>query len=189
MNGLMMNYQKRIKNGGQHMGDQNILVHSPNKLFETTSEKLPILFLEHREKRDIGIFSLDRVDFPKELKEKTEKMIKELVKLFFEEFYSRSLYWRKSNETWMHKPRKWGKDYEECARLYLEGRTPTLQLPPVTIRTKVFLAVGTFTVFKMEKELIREFIREALPVINRYACEFGFVVVWNSKEGSKCLLN
>jgi hypothetical protein len=180
------------------MGDQNILVHGSNKLFEskvseklqkTTFEKLPILFLKHKEKRDTGVFCIDRIDFPKELREKTEAMIKELVGLLFEEFYPRSQYWQKSNERWKRKTRKWGKDFRDCARLYLEGFSPTLQIPPVYKGTRVFLAVGTATFFKMEKELICEFIREALPVINCYAYEFGFVVVWNSKEGSKCLLN
>jgi hypothetical protein len=143
----------------------------------------PILFLCAKEKRGIGIFSIDRIDFPKELREKTEAMIKELVRLLFEEFYPRSLFWQKSNETWKRKTRKWGRDFRDCAKEYLEGFAQTLQIPPVYKGTRVFLAVGTYTVFKFEKELIHEFIVEALPIIKRYANEFRFVVVWDSKTG------
>jgi len=168
------------------MGDQNILVHGSNKLFEnrvseklqkTTFEKFPILFLKLVEKRDTGVFCIDRIDFPKELREETNTMIKELVRLLFEEFYPRSQYWQKSNETWKKKTRKWGKDFRECVRLYLEGFAPTLQIPPVYKGTRVFLAVGTATFFKMESGLIREFIKKAILVIDRYASEFRFTVV------------
>jgi hypothetical protein len=152
-------------------------------------EKLPILFLKHKEKRETGVFCIDRIDFPKELREKTEAMIKELVRLLFEEFYPRSQYWQKANERWKRKTRKWGKDFRDCARLYLEGFSPTLQIPPVYKGTRVFLAVGTATFFKMESGLICEFIKKAMLVINRYACDFGFVVVFELKEGSKCLPN
>jgi len=68
----------------------------------------------------------------------------------------------------------------------LEGFSPTLQIPPVYKGTRGFLAVGTFTVFKMEKRLIHEFIEQAIPMINRYACKFGFVVVWDSKGVKIC---
>jgi len=172
------------------MGDQNILVHGSNKLFEnrvseklqkTTFEKLPILFLEHREKRDTGSFSIDRIDFPRDLREKTNAMIKELVKLFFEEFFPKSLFWQRSNERWKNRTRKWGKDFRDCAKLYLEGLSSTLVLPPIYKKTGIYLAVGTYTVFRMEKELVYEFIKQAMLMINCYACKFGFVVVWDSK--------
>ena len=156
-----------------------------NKPFDNGD--FPILFLELKKKRDTGIFSLDRIDFSKELREKTNTMIKELVKLFFEEFYPRSPRWLKSNETWKRKTRKWGKDFRDCARLYLEGVDPTLQIPPIYTKIGVFLAVGTYTTFRMEKELIHDFVKKALPIIKRYADEFRFVVVFELKRGSKCL--
>jgi hypothetical protein len=153
-------------------------------MIDTTSNELfpqffetPILFIDLRKKRNIGIFSIDRIDFPKDLREKTNAMIKELVKLFFEEFFPKSLFWQRSNERWKNRTRKWGKDFRDCAKLYLEGLSSTLVLPPIYKKAGIYLAVGTYTVFRMEKELIREFIREALPVINRCACEFGFTVV------------
>ena len=171
------------------MKDQNILVHGSNKVFEKGSfnnfsktgfEKPPALFLKLIENKETAILFIDRVGFSPELKEKTNTMIKELVKLFSEEFYPRSHYWQKSNEIWKNKTRKWGKDFAECIRAYLEGRSPALLIPPVMCPykgTKVFLAVGTVTILKMENKLVLEFIKKAMPVIKRYASEFRFIII------------
>jgi hypothetical protein len=143
-------------------------------------EKHPALYLKLIENKDTAILFIDRVGFSPELKEKTNAMIKELVRLLFEEFYPRSHYWQKSNETWKKKTRKWGKDFAECIRAYLEGRSPALLIPPVMCPykgTKVFLAVGTVTILKMENKLVLEFIRKAMPVIKRYASEFRFIII------------
>jgi hypothetical protein len=148
-------------------------------------EKNPVLFLKLIENRDTSIFYIDRIDFPRELREKTNAMIKELVRLLFEEFYSRSLYWQKSNERWKRRTRKWGKDFRECARLYLEGFVPTLQIPPIYKGTRVFLAIGTATFFKMESKLIIEFIRKAMPVIKRYASKFRFMIISSYRRGRR----
>jgi hypothetical protein len=171
------------------MRDQNIVTHSFDKVFEKgsfnnfskpTFEKPPVLFIKLIENKNTAILFIDRIGFAPELKEKTNAMIKEVIELFYEEFYPRSQYWQKSNEFWKNKPKKWGRDFAECIRAYLEGRQPALLIPPVMCPykgTKVFLAVGTVTILKMENRLVLEFIRKAMPVIKRYASEFRFMVI------------
>jgi hypothetical protein len=137
----------------------------------------PLLFIQITKSRKIATFSFERFDFPPELDKKVSTIVKEFVKLFFVEFYPRSQFWQKSNETWKKKARKWGIDFEESIRAYLEGRESRLWLPPFAShrRRGAFLYVGRFMILKMEAELVLEFSRKASRIIERYLKEFGWI--------------
>jgi hypothetical protein len=127
--------------------------------------------------RNIATFSFERLDFPPELDKKISTIVKEFVKLFFVEFYPRSQFWQKSNETWRKKTRKWGIDIEEFIRTYLEGRESHLWLPPLAShrRRGAFLYVGRIMILRMETKLVLEFTKKALRIIEHYLKEFGWI--------------
>jgi hypothetical protein len=151
------------------MQDNSILLlHSSNKVFVS---------VKFRERRDTAILTIECIGFlaDPELREKSKAMVRELIELFYREYYPRSEFWRKANEKWMRKTRKWGKDFGECIKEYLEGRATSLWIPPVAHKnfgTRVFLCAGNLTILKMESQLVAEFLKKAQRVIERYIEDF-----------------
>jgi hypothetical protein len=161
---------------------QDTLTHSSNKLFETrffekllktTFENSPLIHIKFVKKRDTAVLTVECFGFlaKPELAEKSKAMVKRLVELFYQEFYPRSEFWQKANEKWMRKTRKWGRDFGECIKEYLEGRATGLWIPPVEHKncgTRVFLCVGNITILKMESQLVAKFLEKALCVIEHH---------------------
>jgi hypothetical protein len=159
--------------------DHLIVSSTSNKVFETrvfenlsktTFENSPLIYITFVKNRDTAILSLECIGFllDPELTEKSRTIIRELVGLFYREFYARSEFWQKANEKWKRKTRKWGRDFNECIKEYLEKRATSLGLPPVTSskETRVFLSAGNVTMFlKMESRLVFDFLKKALCII------------------------
>ena len=169
------------------MKDQNILAQGLDKVFEnrvfekllkTTFENSPLIYIKLVKERDTAVLTVECLGFlaKPELAEKSKAMVRELIGLFYQEFYLKSEFWRKANEKWMRKTRKWGRDFAICIREYLEGRATDLWIPPVAHKncgTKVFLCAGNVTILKMESQLVAEFLEKALRVIERHIKEKG----------------
>jgi hypothetical protein len=146
-----------------------------------------VLFLLLERDAELETLYINRSDLSKKTREQTEDMLVALTKLFYEMVYKRSPAWQRTNLKWLRKKKKWGKNFEESFKAFLEGREKTIILPPVGPReSKVYLCTGegtTLSIFRAERELIEAFAKEAIQLIyNEFAKPLDFSVLVCSTE-------
>jgi hypothetical protein len=161
-------------------------------LFLETNRKTSTLMIDqHRldsENKDFQTLYLDRIELSPETREQTNDMLIALTKLFYEKVFKNSPAWQKANIEWKRKKRKWGKDFEESFRAFIEGREKVIMLPPVGSpkESSIFLHTGegvTLSIFKAERELMKVFVVEATKLIyNEFAEPLDFGVLIYSTE-------
>jgi hypothetical protein len=149
--------------------------------------KREAIFLLFKTEMGCETLYLDRIGLSPETKEQTDDMLIALTKLFYEMVYKRSPAWQRTNLKWLRKKKKWGKNFEESFKAFLEGREKTIILPPVGPReSKVYLCTGegaTLSIFRAERELIEAFAKEAIQLIyNEFAKPLDFSVLVCSTE-------
>jgi hypothetical protein len=136
------------------------------------------VFIGFYKYRGYPTFEIDLVGLPKEERIEARDLFRAFVEVYYTEVYKKSEQWQASNERWKHKTRKWGIDFEDIIKSYINGKERYLYLPPdARERSKKCLLVGkkTFTA-RAEKSLMSVFIQKAIPILLDWAERHGYVV-------------
>jgi hypothetical protein len=147
-----------------------------DKLFDSRNSLN--VFIGVYEYRGNPTLEIDLIGLPWEERIEARDLFRVLVEVYYTEVYKKSKQWQASNERWKQRTRKWGIDFEDIIRSYINSKERYLYLPPdASERGKKCLLVGKkcFTA-RAEKSLMSVFIQKAIPILLDWAEKHGYVV-------------